>query len=766
MAVDIRAINGYELAAHTDWAGEISWSPVGDPHFSQGCCWLGPPSGLANRDSYHNGVPLSGYSSKNLYQRMYLQLETLPSDGDGMICLMQARQNLNSNCCYGIWLDSTGHLLLVNYNSSSYDIVATSTNTLSLHQWYRIECGVHLNTAAQVGGAPYESNAWLEVRVDGTQWAYYTASSYATNTGIHITTSTAYWQFSYFGLTTRAHTGFSGATATDCYGFMDSLAVATGDWIGEGYVGCITPTSPGSVSGWGVTTANDELAYIDHYSDATGEKYTSTTALDEVTFTLPTLESLGYGTPRFVQVAILSGSTAYTGEYVIKINGVTTRVSGTIGSGVWRFADMPVTIQPTDTVEVGIRKDNTATSRMFTRVALYFETDTYNPPVVDDTVSIAYGSYTGTGADQAVTVGFEPDLIIITSVANYHPWFWCRTASRTNMPAWQIGGVAASNAGAIFCRMTSTGFTVRDSNANSNAVGTTYDWIAVKDRTQRVVCYGAAPYWSGLDDWDVTLKGSAGFTPTTVIAKGQSRTVSIGSEWLRGPGHTGDQSNKWAAALVGDYAKAGGLQAVGSGTFQLGDAVYAVSIEFVCYVAVRDTNWLTNSLWRTYTYTGNGSSPRDIALPSDMLTKTPRWLLVQAAEYPGSNKYGYIKSPSMVAGGSKSLAANQGTVGITGWDVGEFTVDGDLNANGKVYNVFVMADGDDENSFITANAPLITFEIRTLGIWWPGLVTAPRTWPVQCEQRYFPVEPENRTHRVGCEQRTFNVDPWTDRMGE
>lgn len=767
MAVDIRAINGFELAAHADWSVKTNWEPSGDPHYSQGCCFLGPPSSASNRKSTHNGVALSGFSTKHLYLRGYFQLSSLPSDGDGKIVLMQARGVGLSNPVCALGLNSLGQLELVNFTSSAADVVGTSALTLALERWYRIEVYWKFNEATQPApNPPWESDAIMELRVDGTTWLTYGVTDYPENAGIHRKDT---WQFSTFGLTVDEHTGLNYGTATDCYGFMDSLAVATGDWIGEGYVGCITPTELGTTSGWGVTTSNDELACQDHYADATGDKYTSTTALDEVTFTLPTLESLGYGAPRFVQVAILSGSVAFTGDYVLKINGTTYRNSGSIGSAVWRFSSFTQAIAPTDTIEIGIRKDNSATSRMFTRVALYFETASYTPPAIDDTVQIAYGSYAGTDADQTVTVGFEPDWILVTPVSNVQPTVWSKNASGFKMPAYQYGGTSATNSTA-FARMISTGFTVRGSGVGSNASGTTYDWIAVKDRTQRVMKYGSWPAWQGAPTWDnidVPLHGASSFTPTWVTIKGNSRTVTIGSDWMRGPGHTGDQANQWAAGLVGAYAQADAIQSLSADSFQTGSGLLATSIEFIQYWAVRDTAWGTATLWRTFTYTGDGQASQVVNLPADMASAAPRFLLVQPAAYPGATRYGYTKTPSMSAGQSKNLTSALGTVGITAWATGQFTVDDYANASGITYNVFVMTDGYD---YTTADhevtAGIVEMVLDARGAWWPIYVAPPRTWPVQCEQRYFPVEPEDRTAQVGCEQRTFHVEQNCDRTKE
>jgi hypothetical protein len=100
-----------------------------------------------------------------------------------------------------------------------------------------------------------------------------------------------------------------------------------------------------------------------------------------------------------------------------------------------------------------------------------------------------FGSYTGTGSSgNTITLGFEPAFLIIKNADSAASWtMWDNTRS-PNAPQQQM--LRANNSNAEETKtdrepsFTSTGFTIGDSDADTNASGDTYIYIAFADKRE------------------------------------------------------------------------------------------------------------------------------------------------------------------------------------------------------------------------------------------------------------------------------------------
>lgn len=192
--------------------------------------------------------------------------------------------------------------------------------------------------------------------------------------------------------------------------------------------------------------------------------------------------------------------------------------------------------------------------------------------VADNGVAdFAGGSYTGNGTTQAVTVGFQPDLVM----------FFSATA---DAPGWKTSNMAdddffnqltASLVTTNGVTLTATGFSVgSDTCCNENAV--VIHWIAFKSSAKFNVGTFTG---NGVDDRTVTPFTFG--TPDTVISKGTGATSGAVAGAIRFDDNSGDSSN-----LIGANNNVGTdrIQAFATNGFQVGvsDAVNVDTEVYYC----------------------------------------------------------------------------------------------------------------------------------------------------------------------------------------
>jgi hypothetical protein len=221
-----------------------------------------------------------------------------------------------------------------------------------------------------------------------------------------------------------------------------------------------------------------------------------------------------------------------------------------------------------------------------------------------------------------------------------------------------------------------------------NKSGETYVYMAFCDPGMRFALNFALSYHKGTLDRTTRLVNAA-YTPIGMFLHREVLGSGTTTEqWYKGPGHTGSHASKLSAAetdLVATFAagqivsKSGihvatsGAQEIAAAAFRLDDGSADPGIPNVVWIG---------------TYTGDGTGNRTITCRSTS-TKYPLWALVvphNAASVFRDHEHTTTTSTTVPA------VANSSN-GIRGGDIGKILVGSDLNANGIVYDFFVVPGG-------------------------------------------------------------------------
>jgi hypothetical protein len=230
-----------------------------------------------------------------------------------------------------------------------------------------------------------------------------------------------------------------------------------------------------------------------------------------------------------------------------------------------------------------------------------------------------------------------------------------------------------------------TTFTVTGSDLNINQAGVTYQYIAFCDPGCRFNYCGA---------YNINPLGQVGARPQLLadptflaewgFVQGQEISTSIIVEFAsRGPGNTANTGNEMD-----------GGQLVNFGSFSTG--IFSPNLD-----SFDSTNSQSNySLWRSHdpncgftmmqigTYTGNGAGGTRVIPFPEVTGRFPLFIIVQPVT---NNNPPFFRDPSHT--GSNSAQFNNlanSTTAIVAGAVDSFSVGVTLNANGIVYNFFII----------------------------------------------------------------------------
>jgi hypothetical protein len=239
-------------------------------------------------------------------------------------------------------------------------------------------------------------------------------------------------------------------------------------------------------------------------------------------------------------------------------------------------------------------------------------------------IKMATGSYTGNGSNgRAISVGFQPDVVIVKSMAATEAV--TRTSTMSGDASKPFATAVAFQANYIES-LTTTGFTV-GTDSRVNAATTTYHWVAFKANAQamRVGSYsgnGTSQSFTGF-----------GFSPELVIVFGNNAQRPV----LR--------ANGMSRTFRLDTATGSttGVTAFGADGFSVGNSAevnsFGVAYHYVAFNDVADSIDVGS-------YTGNGSDNRDITTPAFQ----PEYLLLRADDNVTARPAGM--KPSSLAGDS------------------------------------------------------------------------------------------------------------------
>jgi len=229
-----------------------------------------------------------------------------------------------------------------------------------------------------------------------------------------------------------------------------------------------------------------------------------------------------------------------------------------------------------------------------------------------------------------------------------------------------------------------TSFTVTGTNAENNASGVTFQYIAFCDPGMRFNYCGAYNINpTGQVGPRTQLLADTSFLPEWGFVQGEELSTSNVVEFMaKGPGNTGSVGQEMDGGLRNNF-----------GTFGVG--VFSPSTD-----AFHSTNSQTNySLWRQNdpncgftmlqigTYIGNGAGGNRVITYPVVTGRFPLFVIVQ----PVSASPAFFRDPSHTGANSAQFGTlGNSTTAITAGAIDSFSVGTTLNVNGVVYNYFVI----------------------------------------------------------------------------
>jgi hypothetical protein len=305
------------------------------------------------------------------------------------------------------------------------------------------------------------------------------------------------------------------------------------------------------------------------------------------------------------------------------------------------------------------------------------------------------GTYVGNGTGQDLNFREPVHFLIIRPLTgNTGGYVWISTALGSHRN-WQQGITAQvvdaqedpSFTGALGENAQQQRYRIRIAGNNSqiNAVGVTYQYIAVMDPGMRYMINGTLAHKTALATRVHPIM-NAEMTPEFgfFLAEDGSATTTI-RLYAKGAGQ--------AAATIVDYSPSVVTNAL---TFQSG----AIETQ-PNFHALAGGVGTAYSLWRKHdgnsdtgeakvvafgSYIGDGAASRVITWGNPASTRRPMWAIIFAES--GSN--GYQRDPSHAGSNSSTQTGSEVTTGITAGGVDTFTVAVGANGNGIVYTYFVL----------------------------------------------------------------------------
>lgn len=630
------------------------------------------PSGA----SYVMGGSPAGTYYTNQYERFYIRIKRRPTTGP---CRVWSNFTTTGGQSLFLELKTDGTLEFRNVAR-----ILGTTSALTLGTWYRIEIRATCNTAAYAApDPPLEDNSVAELKIDGVSVINVTPTNNGVSLlGIAVRNCQVY----------RSYLGAEGVLADAEYD-LDDWVADSGGYPGAGQVTVLRATGPGTYSemtgDW--RRAINLPGSVTASSDGIG----STTSQARQSFTVEGFADRGItGTINAIQIQAFVWTTGLVPNLGIRVNAADNWGAVLAGGfNVWtaRFLASPgVTVG--DTVEVGYRKGADANQHYFNHLSLLVDHDSPDPgPETDSTIRVTTGSYTGNGTGQTVPVAFEADFLLIRRVGGSGVGaYWNRgMGDRGAYPSGLADGQAIQNAAGRISYVHAAGFEVGP-NLQTNTLGETYWFLAIRDRTERMLSSGGFFPANGIDNVDVAL-ASASFTPEVLLVVEQFLS-STGDVYFRGPAHVGDSSSTLTSASSAAVANA--IQSVGAGTFQVG-TILTTSVAQRNYAGFKAGSFVQNRLFAVSSYVGTGIGvgvTRTIPLNLDGLT--PSFVLV-IPHSAGPNRYfrtdlnagtdaqQWVNGAVQATYAIKSLGADSAEIGYL------------LDTLGVTFTVWAISNGQD-----------------------------------------------------------------------
>ena len=653
-----------------------------------------------------------GLTPKTSWERFYIRINNLGTN-EYTVWRAEANPFVNGEAVE-LRFNTSGTLLVYNGVVGSMSLIHTSTLTPTLGKWYLFDILLTWPTVAGDSG---------RIRLYVNHNSQFDVSN---NSGSGID-SLSYHERSALGRLSTQETLWSIDTddwiCADVPNITGTENLNSLDWLNGSHVR-VQYVKSGTSIGW---TGN-----INSLNQSVSPSFPSNSFLTSST-ALATIEALTeeideYGMPA----AIIGPVSAWFGVSAFQSGGVAnSRIGYSIAGGayVWR------TFSNISENWYGVLYAPTGLTVPTSIVPLSFK---YEHPNAADSVTVKAGvvaiEYIGAwGQEDNPFLPMDLSNIVRLHNARYHNSIWCLpytfagvpdgpvyavggtytgngTSTTINLPApahfvWVralsggILGAKAFGAGMASCKgstddnlpnyatrlwIDNTGqakYTVAGTNAEINANGVTYQYIAFCDPGTRFEYCGAFNFpdakGSGIIPlFDTLFTPEAGFIQKEVLNTSSS-TVNLS---YRGPGFaagaganmSGVLKNSWGIFATGQLTV--NADSVITDRFQSNFSLWR-TIDPYGYVAVQITS-----------YTGNGAASKVINFP----ITTGRWPLF-AMVLPHNSTVAYMRDPSHTGTNSCSVNALTNNVdAIIAGAADQITVGTVLNTNGVVYDVFVI----------------------------------------------------------------------------
>jgi hypothetical protein len=305
-------------------------------------------------------------------------------------------------------------------------------------------------------------------------------------------------------------------------------------------------------------------------------------------------------------------------------------------------------------------------------------------PVQDGPVVVEGGTYVGNGASQDIALPLPCHFLWIRPLSGGSAgvkWFGSCMASHESCN----GGVKPNYIQKMNFNPTTgvTSFSIAGSDGNINANGVTYQYIAFCDPAMMFNLCGAFMHSAAVSATNPLVIGD--FEPVAAfIQYDRLDNDAVVRQMYKGPGMAG------ALAKVADGTTKANCVTFGVGSLASGPDANATGYQTM-YSLWRTGNECAYVMCQAYTYTGDGTGSRVIN-STPISGRFPLLVYVQP-----HNGIGIVKDPSDAGTTSRQITDNSsvGAAGITAVGIDTITVASGLNANGIVYDVFILPGSTD-----------------------------------------------------------------------
>lgn len=663
-----------------------------------------------NRLLTEYGAPIDASKS---WERFYARVRVLPAI---TVDIWRTHGTPSGNSGVRLSVKADGTILLENINSAgTVTQSSTSAGTLNLNQWYKIDCLVEYNTAGAGGSGRCRVyvNAVniFDMTVPQANGGLGQNSSAHGNTDLGVGTGSANGlEIDYDDWHNAELPVFTGNTAIDPLDWLAGTHTKKvhvtafdsdlGTWAGQ-FQEMNQMIAPPNVTVAARLSSSTALARLPGVTDATDNQDASGGLNLGVVSGRVSKYGIravgpGNGTLGYKLAGAAAVMTTITESIVAAWNDVMYRPSAQI---------VPTNVVPFSVVHDKANDANLDTvyglqglldyvgtwgqmddpQYLFTnQTALIHNCRYYNAqwaylgPVPDGPVVAVGGTYVGNGTQQDINLPLPAHFI------------WIRALSGGNGPvtwfATGLGGHAGCQDAVIpedLVRVwvDDTGqfkFTVVGTGVNINANAVTFQYIAFCDPGMRWNLCGAFMHATAITSFNNLLVDGL-FTPVAMFYEpenqGPSATVNMA---YKGSGHAGTTANRMSGTALANLAS------FAQGIITSGADAHIAQLQGTY------SSWRTNDgsglvMVQVTSYTGNGSNPRDIPL-TPVSGRFPLFALVVP-----HNAVGFFRDPSHAGSNSAQVTnLSNSTTAIVGGGIDKITVQSTLNANGIVYDVFVI----------------------------------------------------------------------------